>query len=350
MDWFSEDENLKEILAAIQRHASTRYRHRVFIARGVAEELNGEKYRANNNLPIRKRTTRTTLGQLHSKFMTSPGSSIGGISRSSDSAYLASIVSAAYLPIGDATPNLVLPLAAKTSMETLWRAMPKEVDISGSMVVAEASYLDFRSAVAELLLPLGSDNPLPGVAQVLAAQEWAADVARFGRRLERPKSQLDRVTAHLKRARHRVGSSTLGDPLARNSSSRGAASDRTLLGAPVSPVTAGGYHSMSMKSMDSLFDSSSSRRPASPDHSEAGTLQSAPSLFSKSSETTRSDVTGKTTLRSEANEPKGELCLDYWGFSAGLCALSEQLTERFVSLFDTLGVLAIALISRVLMM
>jgi len=324
MDWFGAEENPRDTLAAVRKHASTRYRHRVFIARGVAEELNGEKYRDGNNTPTRKQSARTTLSQLHNRSLTS---SIDSMSKGGNNAYLASIISAAYLPLGDETPKPRLPHAAKALMETLWRAMPKEIDISGYMVVAEASYLQFRSAVAELLVPISSGDNLPDVARVLAAQEWAADVARFGRRLERPKSQFDRMTAHLKRARDRVESSSLRE----RRTSKSALYDRTLLGAPVSPVTAGGYHSMSMKSMDNLFDPSSTRRPASPDSSEAETFQSAPSFLSKSSGTTTSDVTSRATQRVEAkDEPKGEACLDYWGFSAGLCALSEQITGRFV--------------------
>ena len=329
MDWFSEEENPRDTLAAVRKHASTRYRHRVFIARGVAEELNGEKYRDGNNTPPRKQSARTTLSQLHNRSLTS---SIDSMSKGGIKAYLTSIISAAYLPLGDDTPKPRLPHAALASMETLWRETPKEIDTSGYMVVAEASYLQFRSAVAELLVPISSsgDN-LPDVARVLAAQEWAADVARFGRRLERPKSQFDRMTAHLKHARVRIESSTLGDHLPARSTSKSALYDRNLLGAPVSPVTAGGYHSMSMKSMDNLFNPSSTRRPASPDSSEAETFQSAPSFLSKSSGTTASDVTSKATQRVEAkDEPKGVACLDYWGFSAGLCALSEQITGRFV--------------------
>jgi hypothetical protein len=229
---------------------------------------------------------------LHSRFVSRSGSSLGSYTRRDGSSYLASIVRAAYIPLGEYQHDQVLPREAAASIDVLWRAVPTDLDASGAMVLLEPAYLAFRRAVARLVVPsLGQSADPSGVAGVLASQEWAADVARFGRHLARPQSSAARVNAELKHARARAERSSRGAAL--NSS---AERDRAPLGAPVSTA-------------------------AEVEWPSAGSLGSSAASANRAAD--------KASRTAAVNGPNAEPCLDFWGFIGGLCSLSEQITGRY---------------------
>jgi hypothetical protein len=298
----------------MQANASTRYSYRVLIARAVAVDSTNTDGGLSRNC---YKSGRATPGQLHSRFVSRSGSSLGSYTRRDGSSYLASIVRAAYIPLGEYQHDQVLPREAAASIDVLWRAVPTDLDASGAMVLLEPAYLAFRRAVARLVVPsLGQSADPSGVAGVLASQEWAADVARFGRLLARPQSSSARVNAELKHVRARAERSSRGAAL-HSSAER----DRAPLGAPVSPVAAGGYH-VSPRSTAAEVEWPSSGSLGS----SAASARAAASANATASVITRvSIITDGATV----NGPKAEPCLDFWGFSGGLCSLSEQITGRY---------------------